>query len=73
MIIYINGGDEMEALKIKIIKESLYAMKTKNITIAKLCELTALSNPTIMKVVNKGEGSMENISKVLKALEIEIQ
>ena len=57
-------------MKNKIIADIAVAMRFKNFNIAKLSESTGISKPTITKLVKLGEGSIKNIEKVYKVLEI---
>ena len=58
-------------MKEQIIKELLYGLREKNKTVTDMAKYCGVSYPTMLKLVNKGEGKVDLLEKARKFLELQ--
>ena len=59
-------------MKEQIIKELLYGLREKNKTVTDMAKYCDVSFPTMLKLVNKGEGTIDLLDKARKFLSLEV-
>ena len=55
-------------MKEEIVKERLYKLRERKKTIKEMAEYCEVSRPTMLKLVNKGEGTIDLLEKARKFL-----
>ena len=55
-------------MKEEIVKELLYKLRDRKKTIKEMAEYCEVSRPTMLKLVNKGEGTIDLLEKARKFL-----
>lgn len=58
-------------MKEEIVKELLYKLRKKRRTIKEMAEYCDVSRPTMLKLVNKGEGTIDLLEKARKFLALQ--
>lgn len=55
-------------MKEEIVKELLYKLRERKKTVKEMAEYCEVSRPTMLKLVNKGEGTIDLLEKARKFL-----
>lgn len=58
-------------MKEEIIKELLFGLRNSNKTAQEMAEYCGVSYPTMLKLINKGEGKVNLLEKARKFLELQ--